>query len=69
MRALGEAARQAELSGYEIEISPLGQAGRYGWAVKAVIDAMPGGTEAEREDRVKRALWLFALTPEFNVLY
>ncbi|VGO12099.1 hypothetical protein PDESU_00649 [Pontiella desulfatans] len=34
-----------------------------------VVDAMPGGTEAERAERARRALWLFSMLPEFNVLY
>jgi uncharacterized protein (DUF1800 family) len=38
-------------------------------AIADVIDAMPAGSEAEREARVQRALWLFGLLPEFNVLY
>jgi uncharacterized protein (DUF1800 family) len=38
-------------------------------AIAAVIDAMPASNDAEREACVRRALWLFALLPEFNVLY
>ena len=34
-----------------------------------LIDVMPSGNAAERKDRVQRALSLFALLPEFNVLY
>ncbi len=37
--------------------------------IKSVIDAMPSGSDAELEDRVERALWLFGLLPEFNVIY
>jgi uncharacterized protein (DUF1800 family) len=37
--------------------------------IAGVIDSMPGGSDAEREARVQRALSLFALLPEFNVLY
>jgi uncharacterized protein (DUF1800 family) len=37
--------------------------------IAGVIDAMPSGSDAELEDRVQRALWLFGLLPEFNVLY
>ncbi|MBT8041605.1 MAG: DUF1800 domain-containing protein, partial [Pontiella sp.] len=37
--------------------------------IAGVIGAMPGGSDAELEARVRRALWLFALTPEFNVIY
>ncbi|MDF7824262.1 DUF1800 family protein [Pontiellaceae bacterium B12227] len=45
-------------------LSPVNRA-----TIATVIDAMPDGTEAERKARVQRALWLFALLPEFNVLY
>ena len=38
-------------------------------AIANVIDAMPYGTDSELEERVKRALWLFALLPEFNIIY
>jgi len=34
-----------------------------------LIDVMPSGNAAERKARVQRALSLFALLPEFNVLY
>lgn len=37
--------------------------------IKAVIDAMPGWTDADRLERAQRALWLFGLLPEFNVIY
>ncbi len=37
--------------------------------IAGVVDAMPAGTEAQRKARVQRALWLFVLTPEFNVIY
>lgn len=37
--------------------------------IATVIDAMPGGSEAERKARAQRALWLFGLLPEFNVLH
>jgi uncharacterized protein (DUF1800 family) len=37
--------------------------------IAGVIDAMPAGSDGEREARVRRALWLFGLLPEFNVIY
>lgn len=37
--------------------------------VRGVLDGMPVGTEEERLERVQQALALFALLPEFNVLY
>ena len=37
--------------------------------IAGVIDAMPAGSDEEREARVRRALWLFGLLPEFNVIY
>jgi uncharacterized protein (DUF1800 family) len=37
--------------------------------IAGVIDSMPSGSDAELEARVQRALWLFALLPEFNVIY
>ena len=37
--------------------------------IAGVIDAMPGTTEADRTARVQKALHLFSLLPEFNVLY
>ncbi|MCF7818328.1 MAG: DUF1800 domain-containing protein [Kiritimatiellales bacterium] len=37
--------------------------------IAGVVDAMPGGSDADREARVKTALRLFALLPEFNVIY
>ena len=37
--------------------------------IATVVDAMPSTNEAERKARAQRAMWLFALLPEFNVLY
>jgi uncharacterized protein (DUF1800 family) len=37
--------------------------------ITGTIDAMPSGTPEEVEAKVRRALWLFGLLPEFNVLY
>lgn len=37
--------------------------------IAGVIDSMPSSSDADREARVKRALWLFCLLPEFNVIY
>lgn len=38
-------------------------------AIAMVIDAMPATTQANLEARVQRALSLFSLLPEFNILY
>jgi uncharacterized protein (DUF1800 family) len=37
--------------------------------IKSVIDLMQSDSDSEKEALVQRALWLMALTPEFNVLY
>ena len=37
--------------------------------IAAVIDGMPSGSDAELEARVQRAISLFAILPEFNVLF
>lgn len=37
--------------------------------IAGVVDSMPSGSDAELEARVQRALWLLALTPEFNTIY
>jgi uncharacterized protein (DUF1800 family) len=38
-------------------------------SIAGVIDSMPSGSEAERKARAQRAMWLFGLLPEFNVIY
>ena len=38
-------------------------------ALETALGGMPGATEGERASRVRRAIALFALLPEFNVLY
>jgi uncharacterized protein (DUF1800 family) len=37
--------------------------------IQTVIDLMPTTDEEDLEDRVKIALWLFSMLPEFNVIY
>jgi uncharacterized protein (DUF1800 family) len=37
--------------------------------IKGVIDSMPTETTEERETLVRKAMYLFALLPEFNVIY
>ena len=38
-------------------------------ALETALGGMPGTTEGERTNRARRAVALFALLPEFNVLY